>query len=150
MIDLREIERRVLEGEELEDILSEYEWKDFEHLVAYILERHEFQTFTNYRFKTDRKFEIDVIAVKENIVLVIECKMWSRGRYKLSALKQVAKVHLEKLNELKKFNPFFIQGKKVIPLVVTLFEEGIVEHEKVIFVPLWKLNTFLLNLWEFL
>jgi len=157
--DLNKIEQRIQCGEEIEKIIKEIDWKEFEKLIAEILKKHDFNVHNNFRFKTNRRFEIDVLAIRHKTTLLIDCKQWGRGRYKKTGLKYSVKEQKERTKQLKKFlknNPIaqvklnIKKTVKFIPLIVTWFEEELVEHENVFIVPVWKLNEFLLTLSEYI
>jgi len=159
VINLNEIRQKILEGEQIENIIQEINWKEFEKLIAEILKKHDFDVLNTFRFKTDRRFEIDVLAVKNKISLLIDCKQWGRGRYKKTGLKYSVKEQKERAKQLKKFlkNNFIAHNKlkidkttKFIPLLVTWYEEELLEYENVFIVPIWKLNEFLLNISEYI
>ncbi len=157
MIDLNQIKQRILQGEQIEEIIEEIDWKDFEELVTKILEKHDFNTHHNFRFKTGRRYEIDVLGIRNEIILLIDCKQWGRGRYKKSALKNATNNQKQRTKQLKRFlkNNIIAQNKlkitklsgtKFITLIVTWLEEDLIEHENVLIVPIWKFNEFLLNI----
>ncbi len=159
MIDLEKIKDRILEGEQIENIIKEIDWKHFEELIMEILKKHNFITFQNFRFKTNRRFEMDIVASDENNLFVIDCKQWNRGRYKKSSLKYAIKEQKYRSEEFKKFiennliakKNFKINEKtKFIPLIITWFEEDLLEHENMLVIPVWKLNHFLLGLSEYI
>lgn len=144
MIDLDEIKTRISKGEQIEDIIKQISWQEFESFVSKIFTEHDFDVFQNFRFKANKRYEIDILSVSNNIVFAVDCKQWSRGRYKKTALKKSITEQTKRVKELKKV--LVGENLRVIPLIVTLFEEDIVEHKKVWIVPIWKLNEFLLNL----
>ncbi len=159
MLNLNQIKNRIGQGEDIEKIVEEIDWKEFEELVVKILEKHNFLTHHNFRFKMDRLYEIDVLGVKENLVLGIDCKQWSRGRYKKSSLKDAVKTQKDRIEQLCKIlnkNSLtqevlnLSKKSKIIPLIVTWFEEDLIKHEDVFIVPIWKFNQFLLNLSEYI
>jgi Holliday junction resolvase-like predicted endonuclease len=159
MIDIEKIKNRILKGQQIESIVEEIDWKQFEELVMEILKKHNFITFQNFRFKTDRRFEVDIVASDKNNVLLIDCKQWNRGRYKKSGLKYTIKEQKYRLEEFKKFiennptarNNFKITEKtKFSPLIITWLEEDLLKHEDTFIVPVWKLNHFLLSLSEYI
>jgi hypothetical protein len=159
MINLEEIEQRIRKGEEIEKIVEEIDWKEFEELVMSILEEHDFQAYHNFRFKTDKLYEIDVLGVKRNLILGIDCKRWNKGRYKKSGLKNAVKAQKERVKQLKRILEENIMTRdvldiseklKTIPLIVTWFEEDLMEHDGVFIIPVWKLNQFLLSLSEYI
>lgn len=157
MITLDQIKQRVLQGEEIEKIVGEIDWKEFEELVSKILKKHDFETHHNFRFKTKRRYEIDIVAVKKKILLAIDCKQWGRGRYKKTGLKYAIQDQKERVKQLKKFLKNNLVAElmkiskriKLIPLIITWFEEDLLEHENVFIVPVWKFNSFLLDLSEY-
>lgn len=154
MISLPEIKQRILEGERIEEIIEEIDWREFEELVSEIFQKHDFKTYHNFRFKTKRRYEIDIIAVRNDIILLIDCKQWSKGRYKKSALKQAVKTQVQRTREFEKFlknnliarKKLRIKSEKFIPLIITWLEENLIEHKNTFIIPVWKLNLFLLNL----
>ena len=159
MLDLEEVKMRILQGEEIENVLKDVNWKEFEEFVKKILENHGFETFHNFRFKTRRRYEIDVFGIKRNLALIIDCKKWRRGRYKKFGLKQAAYSQKERVKELKKFlkqNPIaqtnFKLNKrtKFFPLIITWYEEELLQHNNVLIVPVWKFNEFLLKISEYI
>jgi Holliday junction resolvase-like predicted endonuclease len=159
MIDLNEIKQRILKSEQIEDIIQDMDWREFEKLIAEILKRHDFNVHNNFRFKTDRRFEIDILATRNKTSLLIDCKQWGRGRYKKTGLKYSVKEQKERTRQLKKFlknNPAaqaelkIKKTTKFIPLLVTWFEEEILEHENVFIIPVWKFNEFLLSISEYI
>ncbi len=155
MISLNKIKQKLQEGKQIEEIVEDITWQDFEELVSSILEKHEFKIQSNFRFKTKRRYEIDLVATKGNKTLLIDCKQWSTGRYKKSALKYAIEDQEERLEEFQKFiktnpiakNKLKLDKNQVFkPMVVTWYEENLVEHSNTLVVPIWKLNEFLLNI----
>jgi len=159
MIQLEQIKQRIQQGEEIEKIIGKIDWKEFEKLVSKILKKHDFETHHNFRFKTNRRYEIDIVAVKKKILLAIDCKQWGRGRYKKTGLKYAIQDQKERVKQLKKFlkNNLVAKSKlkiskgvKFVPLIITWFEEDLIEYENIFIVPVWKFNSFLLNLSEYI
>jgi Holliday junction resolvase-like predicted endonuclease len=151
-IDIEEIRNRVLSGEPIEDVLSRYRWQDFESAVAQIFATNGFTVFKNLRFKTDRRWEIDVVASNNGSVLCVDCKGWGNGRYKKTALRKAAEDQISRTESLERFisnNPIARHNLDVhsdtifYPTIVTLFEEDVDPDNGVLVVPVWKLNSFL-------
>ena len=99
---------------EIEEIVKAIDWQEFERLVSEILEKHEFKTWNNFRFKTKRRYEIDVITTRNNTTFLIDCKQWSTGRYKSSALKRASEDQEERLEEFERFVEENADVKKVL------------------------------------
>jgi Holliday junction resolvase-like predicted endonuclease len=140
---LEDIEEMIREGRNVEEILSAVNWKEFEEKVEEIFQRHNFRTMKNFRIKTSKRFEIDIIAEKGNLLFVVDCKQWRKGRYKLSALRKAAEKQIERAEAIKQ--SLIGLNKRVIPLLLTLYDEGIYSLQGVFIVPLFKLNSFLLE-----
>jgi len=159
MLDLEQIKKRILQGEQIEKIIEEIKWKEFEELVESVLKKHDFRSYHNFRFKTKTRYEIDILAIREKTALAIDCKQWGKGRYKKTGLRYASQYQKDRVKQLKKFlkNNIIAQNKlglkknvKFIPLIVTWFEEDLIEHENVFIVPIWKFNQFLLSLSEYI
>jgi len=163
-IDLEKIKNRLLRNrlsignrsdEMLESLLSRFDWRTFESTVAEIFAANGFFVRKNLRFKTDRRYEIDIIASNSRDVFCIDCKDWSGGRYKRSGLRIAAEAQILRTKELENFvsgnsiarHKLRINPNSVFyPTIVTLFEEDvsdIVDVEGVHIIPVWKLNSFL-------
>lgn len=139
-------------GEDIEDILEKYDWKKFEKVIAEIFRENDFLTRQNFRFKTKKRYEIDVIAVKNNQVICVDCKWWRKGRYKKSGLKTAIKLHEKRTKEFEKFLKENSIAQSLLnieenfvtnSLLVTLYDEAIVKEGETLIVPVWKLNSLL-------
>jgi len=159
IVELEKIRKNVLSGEDIEEVLENFDWKEFEKIVSDIFEINSFRIFRNFRFKTNRRYEIDLIAIKGNKIICVDCKEWGRGRYKKSGLKNAADKQKQRVKEFRKFlrkNPiakakFRINKKNQFhPLIITLFQEEIIKKDEVFIVPIWKLNHFLNEMEKYL
>lgn len=138
---------------DLEEIIKDFDWKTFEKIVAHIFEMNGFKVKTNFRFKTSRRFEIDVIAISDLYVFCVECKEWGRGRQKTSGLKKAVEMQEVRMRELKKslnHNPIASKMLKIakqnfFSLIVTWHEEELIKESSTLVVPIWKLNEFIRN-----
>jgi Holliday junction resolvase len=93
-MELEKISKAIKNGKELEEVLEKFGWKDFEKVISEIFERNDFSVLTNFRFKTRKRYEIDLIGIRGNLILCADCKSWSSRKSK--------KVKLEKLHKNKK------------------------------------------------
>ena len=151
MLDLEGIKTQLMKGKTIEDILEKYDWKNFEKIIAEIFRENGFYTKQNFRFKTKRAYEIDIIAVRNNQVFCIDCKWWGRGRYKKTGLRHAITSQENRVRKFTKFlkkNPIAkgllkLNSKyKVYPLLVTLHDEDLIKENDTFVVPAWKLNRF--------
>lgn len=144
----------------VEEAAGKISWQEFERLVSDILKENGFAVRKNFRFKSDRRYEIDLIAVRNNLVLCIDCKQWKQGRPKKHGL---VKAVGQQEDRLKNFVEFLKQDRKlqkelyVKPsdsmfqsLIVTLLQEDIVEENETFVVPLYALNSFILEVEKYL
>jgi Holliday junction resolvase-like predicted endonuclease len=151
---LEEVEQFLLRGNNIEEFVERIDWKEFEKFVREIFSVNKFETFSNFRFRTKRRFEVDIVAAKNDFIFVVDCKEWDRGRNKNSGLKKAAEEQIERACEFQTFlsrNPiaqsrFRVDSNaKIIPILVTWYEETISEHERCYIIPVWKLNSYLIN-----
>ena len=82
--------------------------------------------------------QYDVIARKNDCNLLVECKRWSGGRYRLSALKRAVGQHRERVLFYES-----VMNAEGVPVIVTLIEEKIRVFEGVPLVPVHLLNAFI-------
>lgn len=154
-MDLSGLERLMRSGKTLEEVAEKTSWQDFEDLCDSILEEHNFDTRKRFRFKdaSGQGHEIDILATK-NLVkkhgrgarrtaggLAVDCKHWACGR--TSAVRNAAKKQAERVKALKGLREF--KGKPIVSVVVTLFQENIIQEGEVWIVPVFKLNSFLIS-----
>ena len=64
-------------GAPIEKVSQCINWKDFEGLVAEILDSKHFDVLRNFRMKKPT-VEIDVVGIHLGIAMLIECKHWKR------------------------------------------------------------------------
>jgi hypothetical protein len=95
--------------------ISQYlSWKDFEKFASEILLNCGFKTMNNVRF-TKPRAEIDIIAIKSELGLSIDCKHWatnSRSGLNVHTRKQIQRT--ERLLS----SPF--KFRKIVPLLLTI------------------------------
>ena len=153
MVDLAGMMKEMESGKELDDILQKYDWKFFEGFVSDVFKENDFQTKLNFRFKTTKRFEIDVVAARNNKIFCIDCKWWGKGRYKKYVLKKAIIKQETRVKELKKFlRKNQIAGLKLdskfemYPLLITLHDEDMIKFNKTLVVPVWKLNRTIVDM----
>lgn len=140
-----------IKTKDLEEELKNLDWKNFEKVVQEIFEVNGFRVRRNFRFKTKKRYEIDILAIKDNFNFCVDCKRLGKGRYKKSEIVKAVKKQEERSEELKKFleinllakESLKIKSMKFYPLLVTLFEEEVIKENETFVVPVWKLNSFL-------
>ncbi len=141
-------------GAELVKVVELMTWKDFEGLVAGILEENSFSCIESFRRKgneTLRGMEIDVIGIRGYTMLSIDAKMWGVRSGKVSALKTASVKQKERTirltTQLQKLSEKISSMRKgkytIFPVMVTWLVEEVEITEGVPIVPVFKLNSFI-------
>ena len=123
------------EGVPIEEVSTRLNWKDFEGLVAEILESKGFRIIRNL-ILTKPRMEIDVIGENHGVVLLIDCKHWKRqssSSLNNSVKKQIGRV---------KHYVAKTQGVVGVPAIVTLYQEQLSFIDKVPIVPISQFSSF--------
>ncbi|MCP8315058.1 MAG: restriction endonuclease, partial [archaeon] len=129
-------------GSSIDEVSKALSWKDFEEFIFIIMAYNGYKVHQNFRLKHP-KIEIDVLAVRDEKGLAIDCKHWHRSMG-LSSILKVAEAQIkraEKLmmsEEVKRLNLSY-----VIPVIVTLYSERVFFVSKVPVVPIDKFSNFL-------
>ena len=123
-------------GVPIEEVSRYIDWKDFEGLVAEILDSKHFDVLRNFRM-TKPTMEIDVVGVRLGIALLIDCKHWKRLSH--SALETIVVKQVERVKH------YISNAKDVIaaPVIVTLNQEETSFISKVPIVPILQLSSFI-------
>lgn len=139
----------VQQGASLKSVSLCLDWREFEEVCAYAFNVYGYDVHRNFRFKCrGRRFEIDVIGVKKPLVLCVDCKRWSAGRF--SILHRDAIDHLRKV-ELLSTCPRALGRLKVLgwneilllPVMLTVHEDRVKIYDGIPIVPVFKFNSFL-------
>ena len=123
-------------ADDLDKISKESKWQNFEKLTAFIFEENGFNVKVNVVkvFENKSRRQYDVIAEKNDKLIIVDCKKWSGNRYRLSALKEAIKKHKERC---------LLYDKNSIPLIVTLIGEEVKIHNDIAIIPISKLNSYI-------
>lgn len=143
-------------GEPQRPILQSLTWQEFEEFVTQIFAFHEFEVHHRFRFSTNRRFEIDIIAGRNPIIFCVDCKQWGVRLGKASTLRTASEEQLFRTKTLGEHFARFQadlgylewQTPLLIPLLVTMLHEDIQYHEQNPIIPAAHLNAFLLGFEE--
>ena len=146
------------ENHNIEEILENTTWKDFESFIAEILNMHDYETVKNIRFRdkySKKLFEIDVLAKAYQYVFAIDCKKWSHRSGKQSSLRDAALKQKKRVIALRHGMPTSEKGKiitkinssklRVYPMIVTWANEDIDIINGIPIVPISKFNDYILK-----
>ena len=138
------------QGTDIERVCEVLEWIEFENFAATAFEKNNFTVKRRFRFKAaQRRWEIDVLAYSEPIVVCVDCKRWRRG-WGNSAITRVAAAQAQRTEVLAK-NLQDIQRKiglddwkqaTLFPAILSLFPGPVKFYNKVPVVPILQLQNF--------
>jgi len=147
-------EGAVNKGVPLEVIANTIPWQRFEILVKEALVRYGFETRRHVRYKScGRRWEIDVLGVREGDLICIDCKQWKRGS-KGSALRKSAREQLSRVVALSQLptKPKFLRTQRnkltAYTALTTLLDTGLYVVDGCFIIPITKLNSFLDQFYE--
>jgi predicted transcriptional regulator/Holliday junction resolvase-like predicted endonuclease len=138
-------------GTDIERVCKVLEWKEFENFAASAFEENNFEVKRRFRFKASgRRWEIDVLAYSEPIIVCVDCKRWRRG-WGNSVITRVAAAQAQRTSMLTK-NLQSIQQKiglvnwkeaVLFPVILSLFPGPVKFYGRVPVVPILQLQSFL-------
>jgi Holliday junction resolvase-like predicted endonuclease len=138
-------------GTDIERVCKVLEWKEFENFTATAFEKNNFAVKRNFRFKAARRrWEIDVLAYSEPIIVSVDCKRWRRG-WGNSAITRVAAAQAQRTEVLAKYlqdiqREIGLAGWRqatLFPVILSLFPGPVKFYGKVPVVPILQLQNFL-------
>ena len=126
----------VKSGVPIEEASRDVDWKDFEGLVAEILELKNFEVTRNFRMKKPT-MEIDVVGIHLGTAVLIDCKHWKRMSN--SALENIVLKQIERV----KHYVGTTNENMAVPVIVTLYQETIKFVNRVPIVPIIQFSSFI-------
>ena len=123
-------------GVPIEEASRDVDWKDFEGLVAEILESKNFEVARNFRMKKPT-MEIDVVGIHLDTAVLIDCKHWKRMSN--SALEEIVQKQVERVKHYVSITDEIMAA----PVIVTLYQEGVKLINKVPIVPIMQFSSFI-------
>ena len=123
-------------GAPIEEASRDVDWKDFEGLVAEILESKNFEVIRNFRMRKPT-MEIDVVGIHLGVAVLIDCKHWKRMSN--SALEKIV------LRQIDRVKHYVASTNEVVaaPVIVTLYQEETKFVRKVPIVPILQFSSFI-------
>ena len=123
-------------GVPIEEASRSVDWKDFEGLVAEILESKNFEVTRNFRMKKPT-MEIDVVGIHLGTAVLIDCKHWKRMSN--SALEKIV------LKQIDRVKHYVATTNETVaaPVIVTLYQEVTKFVNKVPIVPIIQFSSFI-------
>jgi Holliday junction resolvase-like predicted endonuclease len=137
-------------GTDVERVCKVLEWKEFENFTAKAFEENNFAVKRNFRFKgAQRRWEIDVVAYNDPIIVCVDCKRWRRG-WGNSAITKIATAQARRTQVLAKnlqnfqHNIGLSNWKRatLFPVILSLFPGCLKFYNNVPVVPILQLQNF--------
>jgi len=123
-------------GAPIEEASRDVVWKDFEGLVAEILESKIFEVTRNIR-KRKPTMEIDVVGIHLGVAVLIVCKHWKRMTN--SALEKIVLRHIDRVKHYVSST----DEVEAAPVIVTLYQEETRFVNRVPIVPIMQFSSFI-------
>ena len=123
-------------GVPIEDASRDVDWKDFEGLVAEILESKNFEVIRNFRMRKPT-MEIDVVGIRLDTAVLIDCKHWKRMSN--SAIEKIV------LKQIERVKHYVATTNEIMaaPVIVTLYQEATKFVNRVPIVPIIQFSSFI-------
>ena len=123
-------------GMPIEEASCDVDWKDFEGLVAEILESKNFEVIRNFRMKKPT-MEIDVVGIHLGVAVLIDCKHWKRMSN--SALEKIVRRQIDRVKHYVTITNEVVAA----PVIVTLYQEETRFINRVPIVPIMQFSSFI-------
>ncbi|MEM2660605.1 MAG: restriction endonuclease [Nitrososphaeria archaeon] len=127
-------------GASLDEVCKVVSWQDFESFVEKILIEYGYKTFRSFRIKRPR-LEVDVLALKAEFGLVVDCKQWHKT-LSSSALNSIVLKQVERAKIILLKEKVLLQNKFLVPVIVTLYPPPINFVDGVPIVPVERFKSF--------
>ena len=133
------------------EICSLLNWREFENLSVEAFQLNGYQIINGLTFTSNKKrYQIDVLAAKNNTILCIDCKHWMFFHWH-SRIREVVKAHLRRIKALADniellSNKFSLKTSErifIVPVIVTLSDPRNNIVEGVPIVSVLKLGDFI-------
>ena len=133
---LKTVLSAIKSGIPIEEASRDIDWRDFEGLVAEILESKNFEVARNFRMKKPT-MEIDVVGIHLGTAILVDCKHWKRMSN--SALEKIV------LKQIERVKNYVATTNEVMaaPVIVTLYQEATKFVNRVPIVPIIQFSSFI-------
>ncbi len=144
-------------GVDFEIVSQLLNWQEFEKFCLLIIESHNFRCHRNFRFShLSKRYEIDVVALRSPLILVVDAKRWASKISNQSALIEAIKSQYTRaqafkliLSDNKVLTKLHLENWKkaeIVPIVVSIFDQNVFIQPTGVVIPIFRLNNFLLNI----
>jgi len=143
--------RAIRLGTDFERVCNFLQWKEFENLAAEAFEANNYSVTSNFHFKhAEKRWEIDLLACKEPLVVCVDCKHWHHG-WSRAAIVKAVDMQTKRTKALADVFPVVYEkiGLETwkhalfIPTILSLTKGPFKFHNKVPIVPILQIQNFL-------
>ncbi len=143
--------RAIQLGADFERVCNFLHWKEFEKLAGEAFEANSYSVTRNFHLKhKGKRWEIDLLASKEPLIVCVDCKHWHHGWSRYAIVKTV-EMQTKRTKALADASPetcgkIGIETWKqaiFIPAVLSLTPGPFKFHNKVPIIPILQIQNFL-------
>ena len=143
--------RAIRLGADFERVCSFLQWKEFENLAAEAFKANIYNVTSNFHFKhAGRRWEIDLLARKEPLIVCVDCKHWHHG-WSRAAIVKAVEMQIQRTKALADTFPMVYERigletwKRAlfVPTVLSLIQGPFKFHNKVPIVSILQIQNFL-------
>ena len=146
---------KILElGADIERVCDSLTWLEFEDVSIIAFEANNYKTKKHFRFTwANRRWEIDILALKEPLIVCADCKHWHQG-WSGSGSRRAADMQAERTKNLyevsKSINDKIGMGNwkhvHFVPMILSLVPGNQKFYKGVPIVPVLQLGDFLTSM----
>jgi hypothetical protein len=138
-------------GADIERVCKSLTWLEFEDISVLAFEINDFRTTKHFRFSwANRRWEIDILGLKEPLVISADCKHW-RHRWSGSGSRRAAEIQMKRTRILAEASRTMKDkigiGKwkraYLVPVILSLVPANQKFYKDVPIVPVLQLGDFL-------
>lgn len=138
-------------GADFESVSNFLQWKEFENLATEAFKANSYNVTRNFHFKhAGKRWEIDLLACKEPLIVCVDCKHWHHGWSRAAIIKAV-EMQKKRTKALTDVFPMIYdkigletwKHAVFIPTVLSLTQGSFKFHNKVPIVPILQIQNFL-------
>jgi hypothetical protein len=141
-------------GADIERVCDSLTWLEFEDVSIITFEANNYKTKKHFRFTwANRRWEIDILALKEPLIVCADCKHWHQG-WSGSGSRRAADMQAERTKNLyevsKSINDKIGMGNwkhvHFVPMILSLVPGNQKFYKGVPIVPVLQLGDFLTSM----
>jgi Holliday junction resolvase-like predicted endonuclease len=138
-------------GADFEHICGFLQWKEFETLASEAFKANYYKVTLNFRFKhVGKRWEIDLLAFKEPLIVCVDCKHWHHG-WSRAAIIRAVEAQTKRAKALANAFPTVYKRIRIdtwnqalfVPAILSLIQGPFKFYNKVPIVPVLQLQNFL-------